>query len=166
MTSKSVYGALFRLRPRRGIVLVAVIAAVAIGAVAAGAAQLVTWPTSAQEVSNAGIAKNIPFCGTKPITLAVLDGYGVNAWSASSYAAVRAEAAKCPNVKVTVSAGGGDLQKMISDISGAVASGANAITVIPDFGAPELPAIQQATHGKGYSEGERKSLDDLVEKSR
>ena len=145
MTSKSVYGALSRLRPRRGLVLVAVVAAVAIGAVAAGAAQLVTWPTSAQEVSNAGIVKNIPFCGTKPITLAVLDGFGVNAWSASSYAAVRSEAAKCPNVKVTVAAGGGDLQKMISDISGAVAAGANAIVVIPDFGPPELPAIQQAT---------------------
>src|ERR1700693_796471 len=133
MTSTSVSGALSRLRPRRGLVLAAVVAAVAIGAVAAGAAQLVTWPTSAQEVSNAGIVKNIPFCGTKPITLAVLDGFGVNAWSAPSYAAVRSEAAKCSNVKVTVAAGGGDLQKMISDISGAVTAGANAIVVIPDF---------------------------------
>ena len=28
------------------------------------------------------------------------------------------------------------------------------------------PAVERATPGKGYSEGERKSLDDLVEKSR
>ncbi|HKI92397.1 MAG TPA: substrate-binding domain-containing protein, partial [Gaiellaceae bacterium] len=78
-------------------------------------------------------------------TLAVLDGYGVNAWSQHSYAAVRSEAAKCKNVKVTTAAGGGDLQKSISDISGAVAQGANAIVVIPDFGQSELAAIQQAT---------------------
>jgi len=69
----------------------------------------------------------------------------VNAWSQHSYAAVRSEAAKCKNVTVTVAAGGGDLQKSIADISGAVAQGANAIVVIPDFGQSELPAIQQAT---------------------
>jgi ribose transport system substrate-binding protein len=145
MTSKSVNGALHRLRPRRRLVLLGVVAAVALGAVAAGAALKVTWPTSAQEVASAGIQKNLPFCGTKPITLAVLDGYGVNSWSASSYAAVRSEAAKCSNVKVTVGAGGGDLPTMISQITGAVAQGANAIVVIPDDGSPELPAIQQAT---------------------
>ena len=40
-------------------------------------------PTAAQEVATSGINANIKFCGTKPITLAVLDGYGVNSWSAS-----------------------------------------------------------------------------------
>ena len=109
--------------------------------VAAGA---VTWPTQQQEIAKAG-KFNLPFCGTKPITLAVLDGFGINAWSQESYAAVRSEAAKCPNVKVITAAGGGDLQKSISDISSSVAQGAKAITVIPDFGAAELPAIQQAT---------------------
>ena len=37
-----------------------------------------------------------------------------------------------------VAAGGGDLQKSISDINSTVAQGANAITVIPDFGQAEL----------------------------
>lgn len=144
MISKSVSGALSKPRTRRGLVVAAVVAAVAVGAVSAGATGKVTWPTPAQEIASSGIV-NVPFCGTKPITLAVLDGYGVNAWSQHSYAAVRSEAAKCKNVTVTVSAGGGDLQKMISDISGAVAQGANAIVVIPDDGSPELPAIKQAT---------------------
>ncbi len=92
--------------------------------------------------------QSIPFCGTKPITLAVLDGFGINAWSQESYAAVRSEAAKCSNVKVITAAGGGDLQKSISDISSSVAQGANAITVIPDFGAAEL-AAHPAGDGSG-----------------
>jgi ribose transport system substrate-binding protein len=89
---------------------------------------------------------NISFCGSKPITLGVEDGFGINAWSQESMAAVRSEAAKCPNVKTIVLIGGGDLQKAISDVNSLVAQGANAITVIPDFGQAELPAIQAATH--------------------
>jgi ribose transport system substrate-binding protein len=129
---------------KRGLVLGALVAVVAIGAASAFAAGAVTWPTQKQEIAKAG-KFNLPFCGSKPITLAVLDGYGINAWSQESYAAVRSEAAKCSNVKVIVAAGGGDLQKSISDISSSVAQGAKAITVIPDFGQAELSAIQQAT---------------------
>ncbi len=130
---------------KRGLVLVALVILLTTGAVSAYAAKLVTWPTPAQEIAKAGNISGISFCGSKPITLAVLDGYGVNAWSQESYTAVRAEAAECPNVKVITAAGGGDLQKSISDISSSVAQGAKAITVIPDFGSAELPAIQQAT---------------------
>ena len=143
MTSKTVAAQRSRPRVRRRVVLAALLVAVAVGAVSAVAATFAS-PTPAQEIASSGIV-NVPFCGTKPITLAVLDGYGVNAWSQHSYAAVRSEAAKCKNVTVTVAAGGGDLQKSIADISGAVAQGANAIVVIPDFGQSELPAIQQAT---------------------
>ncbi|HJX49080.1 MAG TPA: substrate-binding domain-containing protein [Gaiellaceae bacterium] len=143
MTSKTVAAQRSRPRVRRRVVLAALLVAVAVGAVSAAAATFAS-PTPAQEIASSGIV-NVPFCGTKPITLAVLDGYGVNAWSQHSYAAVRSEAAKCTNVTVTVAAGGGDLQKSIADISGAVAQGANAIVVIPDFGQSELPAIQQAT---------------------
>ena len=81
----------------------------------------------------------------KPITLAVEDGFGINAWSQESYAAVKSTAAQCKNVKVIAAAGGGVLATMISDINNAVAQGANAMTVIPDFGQAELPAIQAAT---------------------
>jgi ribose transport system substrate-binding protein len=91
------------------------------------------------------VFNDIKFCGTKPVTLGVQDGFGVNAWSQASLAAVRAEAAKCSNVKTTVAIGGGDLQKSISDLNSMVAQGAKAIVVIPDFGQAELPAIRSAT---------------------
>ncbi len=109
------------------------------------AALVVTWPTAAQEIASTGIQKNIPFCGTKQITLGIEDGFGINTWSQESYAAVRSEAAKCPNVKQIVLAGGGDLQHMISDVNSLVAQGANAIVIIPDYGQAELAAIQSAT---------------------
>jgi len=138
-----------RLRPRTrrglGVALATVVLVAAISAGTSAALGLVTWPTQGQEIASSGVVTGVPFCGTKKITLAVLDGYGVNAWSQESYAAVRSEAAQCPNVKVITAAGGGDLQKSISDISSSVAQGANAITVIPDFGSAELAAIKQAT---------------------
>jgi ribose transport system substrate-binding protein len=129
---------------RRGLALAVLMTAVAVGAVSAGASRNVTWPTAAQEIAKAG-QFNLPFCGTQQITLAVLDGFGINAWSQESYTAARAEAAKCSNVKVITAAGGGDLQKSISDITSAVAQGAKAIVVIPDFGQAQLAAIKQAT---------------------
>jgi ribose transport system substrate-binding protein len=134
-------------RTRRGFTLALVVAAIVavVGVGTSAAMRLATWPTPAQEIKSAGIVSGVSFCGTKPITLSVLDGYGINAWSQESYTAVRSEAAKCSNVKVITAAGGGDLQKSISDITSSVAQGANAITVIPDFGSAELPAIQQAT---------------------
>ncbi len=142
MRGRSVRGARFSLRSRRGLAVAALtVAALTAAAVAAAA----SWPTASQEIATSGVVSNVSFCGTKPITLAVLDGFGINAWSQESYAAVRSEAAKCKNVKQIVAAGGGDLQKMISDISSSVAQGANAIVVIPDFGQAELAAIKQAT---------------------
>ena len=64
----------------------------------------VKWPTEAQETATSGTFTNLPFCGTKQITLGIHDGFGINAWSQESYAAVRSEAAKCPNVKQIVGA--------------------------------------------------------------
>jgi len=121
--------------------------AVALAAlVAAGAAAAATkWPSVSQEVATSGIQSQIEFCGSKPITLAVEDGFGINAWSQQSYAAVKSTAAQCKNVKVIAAAGGGTLSTAISDINSAVVQGANAMTVIPDFGPAELPTIQGAT---------------------
>ena len=113
---------------------------------AASAYAAAAGPTPAQEVASAGVNSSIKFCGTKPITLAVEDGFGVNAWSQESYAAVKATAAQCKNVKVITAAGGGVPSTAIQDINSAVGQGANAMTVIPDFGKSELPAIQAATN--------------------
>jgi ribose transport system substrate-binding protein len=101
--------------------------------------------TGAQELASVGKTTSTAFCGTKAITLGIQDGYGVNAWSQASLAAVRSEAAKCSNVKTIVQIGEGDLQKSISQLNSMVAQGAKAIVVIPDFGKAELPAIKAAT---------------------
>jgi ribose transport system substrate-binding protein len=125
--------------------LFAPVAVAAVVFAGAGAALAASWPTASQEIATAGINSSIKFCGTKPITLAVEDGVGLNPWSLVSYAAVKSTAAQCKNVKVITAAGGGVLSTAISDINSAVAQGANAMTVIPDFGNAELPAIQAAT---------------------
>jgi ribose transport system substrate-binding protein len=101
--------------------------------------------TADQEISKSGVISDTSFCGTKPLTLGIQDGFGVNAWSQESLAAVRSEAAKCKNVKQIVAIGGGDLQKSISDVNSMVAQGAKAIVIIPDFGQAELAAIKSAT---------------------
>ena len=149
MTSRFVSGARRALRKPRGLTLavlmLVVVAWAAVSATASPARKAATWPTAAQEIASSGVFEDISFCGKKQITLSVLDGFGINAWSQESYAAVRSEAAKCKNVKVLVSAAGGDLQKMISDITGAAAQGSNAIVVIPDFGQAELDALKTAT---------------------
>lgn len=102
--------------------------------------------STAQEIASSGISASTAFCGTKPITLGIEDGFGINAWSQESMAAVRSEAAKCPNVKTIVQIGGGTLPTAISQINSMVAQGANAMVVIPDFGQAELPAIRAATN--------------------
>src|SRR5438552_10652409 len=149
MTSRFVSGVPGALRKPRALTLavlmLVVVAWAAVSATASPARKAATWPTAAQEIAKSGISSGIPFCGSKQITLAVLDGFGINAWSQESFAAVRSEAAKCKNVKQIVLAGGGDLQKMIADVSSAVAQGANAIVINPDLGQAELAAIKQAT---------------------
>jgi ribose transport system substrate-binding protein len=101
--------------------------------------------TANQEIAASGISSSSAFCGTKKITLGIHDGFGVNAWSQESLAAVRSEAAKCPNVKTVVAIGGGDLQKSISDVNSMVAQGVNALVLIPDFGQAQLASITAAT---------------------
>jgi ribose transport system substrate-binding protein len=101
--------------------------------------------TAAQEISDVGVSGSTSFCGTKKIVLGIHDGFGVNAWSQESLAAVRSEAALCPNVKTVVAIGGGDLQKSISDVNSMVAQGVNALVLIPDFGQAQLKSIQNAT---------------------
>ena len=102
--------------------------------------------STAQEIASSGITSSTAFCGTQPLTLGIQDGFGINAWSQESMAAVRSEAAKCPNVKTVVQIGEGNLQTSISQVNSMVAQGAKAIVVIPDFGQAELPAITAATN--------------------
>jgi ribose transport system substrate-binding protein len=112
----------------------------------AGTAEPVATGASATQLeADSGIVPGKSFCGSKPITIGVQDGFGINGWSKASFAVVRSTAAECPNVKQIVEAGGGEVQKTNSDINGMVAQGINALVVIPDFGASELPALRAAT---------------------
>lgn len=103
--------------------------------------------TVEEEIASAGRTTDTSFCGDQPILLGVHDGFGVNAWSVASFAAVRSEAAKCPNVEVIAAGANGDLQKAISDVNSWVAQGMNALVIIPDAGAPgaQLQSLQDAT---------------------
>jgi ribose transport system substrate-binding protein len=129
---------------RKKLIGAAVLVTAAVVSTAAVASPLVKWPSAKEETAKSGIF-TLPFCGTKQITLGIHDGFGINAWSQESMAAVRSEAAKCPNVKQLVAIGGGDLQKSISDVNSFVAQGAKAIVLIPDFGQAQLASIQAAT---------------------
>ncbi|MCB1488963.1 MAG: substrate-binding domain-containing protein [Bauldia sp.] len=101
--------------------------------------------TADQIMAASGITEDTSFCGDKPITLGIHDGFGVNGWSKSSMAAVRSEAAKCPNVTQVVRIGQGDLQKSIADVNALVAEGVDALVIIPDFGKAQLPSLRAAT---------------------
>lgn len=95
-------------------------------------------------IKSAGKIDDTSFCGTKPIKLGISDGLGENPWSAASYAAVRTEAAKCPNVTQDAKSGNYDVTQAISQINSWVAQGYDAIVAIPDAG-NELAALQDAT---------------------
>jgi ribose transport system substrate-binding protein len=111
-----------------------------------GLAPLSAAEMTADEImAKSGITDDTSFCGTKEITLGIHDGFGVNGWSKSSMAAVRSEAAKCPNVKQVVRIGQGDLQKSIADVNGLVAEGIDALLIITDFGNAQMPSLKAAT---------------------
>src|SRR5438876_11770975 len=103
MTSRAVDRAQSLLHMRRRIPLTAfVLVALAWAAVAASAAATktsVTWPTAAQEIAKSAISTDISFCADKPITLAVLDGFGINAWTQDAFATLRADTAESQYVQ-------------------------------------------------------------------
>ncbi len=85
------------------------------------------------------------WCGSKQITLGLLDGFGGNSWRLVTTASGEDEVKKCPSVtKYLYADGQGDTQKAISDIQGMVAQGVNAMVVFPDAGKAILPALRSA----------------------
>jgi ribose transport system substrate-binding protein len=85
------------------------------------------------------------WCGTKPITLAQLDGFGGNSWRLVTTASGADEVKKCPSVtSYQYANGNGDTQKAISDIQAFTAKGVDAMVVFGDAGQAMLPAIRSA----------------------
>ncbi len=86
------------------------------------------------------------FCGTKPMRIALSDGFTGNSWRKTVLAEFSDEAAKCPNiVEVRRTDGQGDPQRQIQDVKSLAAQGFNVIVVWPDFGATLLRAMREAT---------------------
>ena len=86
------------------------------------------------------------WCGDDAQTsLALLDGFGGNAWRQIAAESGRQEAALCPSVTAFEYADAqGDTQKAISDINAMVATGADTLVVFPDAGETVLPALRKA----------------------
>jgi ribose transport system substrate-binding protein len=86
------------------------------------------------------------FCGTKPIKVALSDGWGENGWRKITRAEFEDEASKCPNItEVRYTNGQGNPQKQIADIQGLIAQQFNVIVVYPDGGEAILNVMNQAT---------------------
>jgi len=86
------------------------------------------------------------FCGTKPLTVALADGFGGNSWRKITRAIFEDEAKKCPNIKkILYTDAQADTQKAISDINSLVAQHVDVIVTFVDGGEALLPTIQKAT---------------------
>lgn len=120
-------------------VLIAVIvgaATIAAGAANGASAKSVKRPTHAPA-----------WCGSKKITLALLDGFGDNNWRLLVRGEAYNEALRCPSVtKYVYQDGHGNTQQAISQIKSVAAEGINAMVVFPDAGKAVLPALTSAYH--------------------
>lgn len=86
------------------------------------------------------------FCGDKPLTVALVDGFGANAWRKILRAEFEDEASQCPNIEKTIYLdANGDPQKYISGVDGLVAKGVDVIIGFDDFGSATLGALTRAT---------------------
>lgn len=85
------------------------------------------------------------FCGTKPIKVALSDGWGGNTWRKTTRAEFEAEAKKCPNItEVAYTDAGGNPEQQIQDIQSLTAQGFDVILVSFDFVQSNLRAMQAA----------------------
>lgn len=102
-------------------------------AAAADPASLENLPTGTEKL-----------CGDKPIKLAQVDGTGANSWRKIVRAELESELKSCPNVELSYTQAGGDIQKFNTAINSYAAQGYDAILVYDDFGPQGLPAIRKA----------------------
>lgn len=86
-----------------------------------------------------------PLCGSEPIRVALIDGYGGNSWRKTAFAEIQDEASKCDNItEVTYAEAGGDIQAYNAAINGFVAQGYEIIVSFTDFGDAAIPAYRSA----------------------
>ncbi|MEO8667245.1 MAG: substrate-binding domain-containing protein [Bauldia sp.] len=86
------------------------------------------------------------YCGTKPMKVALSDGFGNNSWRKITRAEFENEAKKCPNItEIKYTDAQGNVQKQLADIQGLAAQGFDVILVYPDGGPAVIKAMQKAT---------------------
>lgn len=86
------------------------------------------------------------YCGTKPLTVALADGFGGNSWRKITKQVFLEDVKKCKNIKkVLYTDAQGDTQKAISDINSLVAQKVDVIVTFVDGGQALLPTIKKAT---------------------
>src|ERR1700683_3994694 len=86
------------------------------------------------------------FCGTRPIKVALSDGWGGNYWRHLVRAEFEDEASKCKNITETrYTDGEFKPEKQIADIEGLVAQKFDVIVAFLDGGAAILKATREAT---------------------
>lgn len=114
----------------------------ALGAATLGVALALAAPAFAVnlEINKHGTVADLQpitkYCGTKPIKVALSDGWGGNYWRHIMRGEFEAEAAKCKNItEVRYTDGEGKPEKQIADIEGLVAQHFDVILVYPDAGA-------------------------------
>ncbi len=101
-------------------------------------------PTKVGPYSESADIKKL--CGTKPIRIALSDGFFANSWRKIALAEFKDEASKCPNITAILHTDAqGSAQKQIADIEGLAAQHVEAIVVFPDFGAALIKAMRDAT---------------------
>ncbi|WP_108260049.1 substrate-binding domain-containing protein [Mangrovicoccus ximenensis] len=102
---------------------------------------------AAQDVARVDQGADIaPFCGSEPIRIAHLDGYGSDSWRITAHAELIDEAAKCANItEIRYADANGDPSKYSSDINGFVAQGFDIIIAFTDFGNAQLRTYRSAT---------------------
>lgn len=96
-----------------------------------------------------GNLKDLPtgtdaLCGTKPIRIAHVDGYGANSWRKINREELKAELSVCKNVTIAYTDSSGDVTKFNSAINSYVAQGFDALVVFDDFGEQGLAAMRNA----------------------
>jgi ribose transport system substrate-binding protein len=84
-------------------------------------------------------------CGTEPLKIAHVAGFGANSWRKITQGEIESELKNCPNVTLEYTQADGDLQKYITAINSYVAQGYDAIVTYDDFGSQALGALQDAT---------------------
>ncbi len=135
------------MRSRSKLVVAAGVASLSVALAACGGGSGSAAGGSGGKVTH--LAGAPAWCGTKPITFALLDGFGGNSWRLVTTASGKAEAQKCGSVKKFLYADGqGNTSKAISDIKSMASRGVGAMVVFPDAGKAVLPALTAAYKAK------------------